>query len=203
MLLRTSVFLLLLVALPFAISCGDDDDGNGAATTSGTPTSERGHGTPYPAMILASQAFKDGETIPVQYTCDGDKTSPQLQWTVAPSNARAFVLIVHDPDAPRADGFTHWIVYDIPVGSGHLDPGISPNGQLPGDARQGKNSAGDNAYAPPCPPKGAEAHHYVFTLYALDFPLGLEEGKSKADVEKAMQNHILSQATLTGLYARK
>ncbi|HEX6031638.1 MAG TPA: YbhB/YbcL family Raf kinase inhibitor-like protein [Tepidiformaceae bacterium] len=201
MLLRISLLVLLLAALPLAMSCGDDDDDGNSAT--GTPTSERGHGTPYPAMILASEAFKDGENIPVEFTCDGGRTSPQLQWTVAPSNARAFVLIVHDPDAPRADGFTHWIVYDIPVGSAHLDPGISPNGQLPDGAKEGKNSAGDNAYAPPCPPRADEAHHYVFTLYALDLPLGLEEGKSKADVEKAMQNHILSQATLTGLYARK
>ena len=33
-------------------------------------------------------------------------------------------------------------------------------------------------------------------------PLGVEEGKTKDEVEQAMKGHILSEATLTGLYAR-
>jgi len=46
-------------------------------------------------------------------------------------------------------------------------------------------------------------HHYHFTLSALDVEsLGLQAGATKADVEKAMQGHVLGTADLVGLYQR-
>jgi len=53
----------------------------------------------------------------------------------------------------------------------------------------------------PAPPWGP-AHHYNFTLYALDAPLALQAGASKSQLLSAMHGHILAKATLTGLYAR-
>jgi phosphatidylethanolamine-binding protein (PEBP) family uncharacterized protein len=41
----------------------------------------------------------------------------------------------------------------------------------------------------------------VFTLSALDAPLNLDAGKSRADLDAAIRGHILAQATLTGLFA--
>jgi len=38
-------------------------------------------------------------------------------------------------------------------------------------------------------------------LYALDTELDLPQKSTKADVEKAMEGHIVDQATLTGTYA--
>jgi len=35
----------------------------------------------------------------------------------------------------------------------------------------------------------------------LDSTLGLSRGNTKGDLEKAMEGHIIEQATLTGTYA--
>ena len=51
------------------------------------------------------------------------------------------------------------------------------------------------------PPSGT--HRYFFKLYALDQKLDLPEGKSKAEMEAAMQGHVLDSAELIGLYKRK
>ena len=56
-------------------------------------------------------------------------------------------------------------------------------------------------YGGPCPPKG-KPHRYFFKIYALDTLLNLKPGASKADLEKAMQGHILVQGQLIGVYSR-
>lgn len=151
-------------------------------------------------LALSSPAFHDGAAIPKTYTCDGESISPPLDWTGEPGGTRGFALILHDPDAPHAGGFTHWVVYDLRAGAARLNAGASPHGTLPTGARQGENDAHTSVYAPPCPPSGGSVHHYNFTLYALDANLELGAGKSRADVEKAIQGHVLAQATLTGLF---
>ena len=64
-------------------------------------------------MQLTSSAFSHGEAIPMRYTCEGEDISPEFSWKGAPKETKSFVLILHDPDAPRANGFTHWVVYNI------------------------------------------------------------------------------------------
>jgi Raf kinase inhibitor-like YbhB/YbcL family protein len=57
-------------------------------------------------------------------------------------------------------------------------------------------------YGGPCPPSGT--HHYHFTLSALDVTtLGLQAGATKADVEKAMEGHVVAKAETVGLYQRQ
>src|SRR5262245_40383027 len=63
---------------------------------------------------LKSPAFQAGTSIPQQFTCEGNDVSPELAWQNAPAGAKTFALVVHDPDAPRAGGFTHWVIYNIP-----------------------------------------------------------------------------------------
>jgi len=59
---------------------------------------------------------------------------------------------------------------------------------------------GKAGYGGPAPPD--KRHTYVFKLYALDDELGLSnDDVTKADVEKAMEGHIIEQTTLTGTYA--
>lgn len=151
-------------------------------------------------LALSSPAFHDGADIPKTYTCDGESTSPPLDWTGEPSGTQGFALIVHDPDASHAGGYTHWVVYDLPAGATRLNAAASPHGTLPTGTRQGENDAHTSVYAPPCPPSGGSAHRYTFTLYALDANLGLGSSKSQADVEQAIQGHILAQTTLTGMF---
>ncbi len=135
--------------------------------------------------------MQPGGTIPRRHTCDGENVSPPLAIEDVPPGAKSLALIVDDPDAP-AKVWVHWVMFDIPVQAGIAE------GARPG--RQGINDFGKKGYGGPCPPSGT--HRYFFKLYALDRNLGLPEGSTKQQVEKAMAGHILGQAELMGRYSR-
>ena len=152
------------------------------------------------ALLLSSTAFKQGDKIPVKYTCDGQDISPPLEWGEPPPGTQAFALIVDDPDAP-VGVFTHWVIFNIPSDSRKLAEAIPTQVQLSSGALQGKNDFGRMGYGGPCPPPG-RPHRYQFTLYALDQPFDLKAGVSKKQLLGAMQGHILAQGQLTGTYQR-
>lgn len=147
------------------------------------------------SFSLTSSAFTDGEPIPKRHTCDGEDVSPDLNWTDAPEGTQALALVVTDPDARD---FVHWIAYDLTgTPSGGLPGGVSSSPDAP---PQGANSFGRTGYGGPCPPSGT--HRYVFTISALDQPLGLTGTPGIDDIEGAMAGHVLARATLTGTYHR-
>ena len=149
---------------------------------------------------LSSAAFTHGAIIPAQHTCDGEDLSPPLSWTGIPVERRSLALICDDPDAPRKT-WVHWVLYNLPGESVELSAGIPGVPELPSGARQGRNDSGEIGYSGPCPPPG-KPHRYYFRLYALDIMLTLPHGVSKAELESAMENHILAQGTLMGTYQR-
>ncbi|EHC18516.1 YbhB/YbcL family Raf kinase inhibitor-like protein [Fischerella thermalis] len=151
-------------------------------------------------MHLHSPAFLTGNSIPSQYTCDGDNLSPPLSWDSPPNGTVSFALIMEDPDAPK-ETFTHWVVYNLPAHIKHLPEGVVNHATLPGGGVQGKNDFGQLGFGGPCPPSGT--HRYFFKLYALDQILDLPPGASKADVIAAMEGHVLEAAELMGRYARQ
>lgn len=158
-------------------------------------------------LSLTSSAFSQGERIPQvhAYAPEGENLSPPLAWSGVPDGTRELALIVDDPDAPRADPWVHWVVYAIPADSSEIPPGASSGtGTLarPSGAREGKNDFGERSWGGPLPPKGHGTHHYHFKLYALDAPLGLGDGATKADVLHAMAGHVLAEAELVGTYSR-
>ena len=110
------------------------------------------------ALQLASQAFHDGQPIPKKYTCAGQDVSPELFWSGAPPETKALALIVDDPDAPGGV-WVHWVLYDLPTGTGELPEGMPKDRELRNGARQGKNDFGKIGYGGPCPPSGP-AHRY-------------------------------------------
>jgi len=151
-------------------------------------------------MKLESNAFAAGGMIPAKYTCDGDDTSPDLQWDAPPVGTQSLVLIVDDPDAPSGI-FVHWVVYDIPPETRQLPEGVGALSTLEGGGTQGSSSFNRLGYGGPCPPSGT--HRYFFKLYALDQPLGLDSGATKDQVVAAMEGHILDTAELMGRYSRQ
>jgi len=176
---------ICLAALALLAGCG--------RATPGQP--EQAGGTAV-NFTLSSTAFADGQTIPVKHTCDGENSSPPLRWD-GPPQAQSFVLIVDDPDAPGGT-FTHWVLYDIP-GSQHELPEGSPGVGAPG-----KNDFSKVGYGGPCPPRGNGPHRYFFTLYALDIQsLMIRAERTRQEVERAMQGHVLGQAKLMGRYERR
>jgi Raf kinase inhibitor-like YbhB/YbcL family protein len=152
-------------------------------------------------ITLTSSAFQDGGPIPYLYTCEGDDISPPLAWSGAPGVARSYAIICEDPDAPRGT-WIHWVFYNIPGDAVELNKAVPTLPELPSGARHGRHTAGDMAYAGPCPPPG-KPHRYFFRLYALDISLNLAPGATKAELEHAMDQHILAQGELMGTYQHR
>src|SRR4051812_16077354 len=48
---------------------------------------------------LTSLAFRSGEAIPEEHSCDGADASAPLVWKDPPVQTKSFALIVEDPDA--------------------------------------------------------------------------------------------------------
>lgn len=156
------------------------------------------------AFKLKSKAFKNGGEIPTKYTCQGQDISPPLEWSGAPEGTKSFALIVDDPDAPDPAHprmtWVHWILFNIPSYVNSLPEGVTPN-ELPPTVRFGLNDWHRPEYGGPCPPIGR--HRYFFKLYALDTYLEDLEFPTKAQLEQAMNGHILGQAVLIGTYQKK
>ena len=153
------------------------------------------------SLVISSMAFKDGEYIPTHYTADGRDISPALAWSGTPPGTSSLALILHDPDASRPGGFTHWVIFNLPADSKGLLEGVPRQERLDNGAIQGKNDAGTSGYMGPSPPPG-KPHHYHFRLYSLDQPLKLGSSAGRQEVQDNIKGHILAEAELVGLYQR-
>lgn len=152
-------------------------------------------------LSLTSSAFKDGEVIPKRYTCDGEDIHPPLQIDGVDESVRSLVIIMDDPDVPKAvrddQMFDHWVMFNI-------SPEVRKIDEREVVGTLGNNTRGVAAYTGPCPPSQFEPkeHRYIFQLYALDTLLSVREGASKEMVKNAMKGHILGKAELMGRYQR-
>lgn len=155
------------------------------------------------SLSLSSTAFSAGNDIPAIFTCDGTNISPPMSWSGIPPAAKSLALIIEDPDAPDPAApqriWVHWLLYDIPISAAGLPQGVRRQ-DLPQGTREGLNDWKNTGYGGPCPPVGR--HRYFHKLYALDMTLPDLGNPTKAQLEKAMQGHIIEQAELIGLYQR-
>ena len=155
------------------------------------------------SLTLQSPDFTHQSDIPSRFTCDGDDISPALSWSGVPQNAKSLVLIVDDPDAPDPAApkmtWVHWVLYNIPPTLKEIPQNIPPSALPPG-ILQGKNDWKRTGYGGPCPPIGR--HRYFHKLYALDTELPDLHHPTKAQLEQAMQGHIIEQTELIGTYQR-
>ncbi|WP_017913059.1 YbhB/YbcL family Raf kinase inhibitor-like protein [Xanthomonas sp. SHU 166] len=126
-------------------------------------------------------------------------------------------------EQPRTE-FVHWVAVNLPadlreIAEGSASDGVVAKGkqQPPGldGARQGLNSytdwfAGDAAmggdyhgYDGPYPPANdLRVHRYFFRLFALDVArLDVPARFTAADALRAMQGHVLAEASLHGTYS--
>ena len=141
-------------------------------------------------LQLASSAFSYGDEIPRQFGYKNGNEEPPLTINGIPEGTKSLALIMDDPDAMGAVGkvWVHWVIWNI-----------NPDTKRFNDALEGMTDFGEVGYGGPAPPD--KRHTYVFKLYALDTKLDLSNESTKADLEKAMEGHIIEQATLTGTYA--
>ena len=145
-------------------------------------------------LKLTSSSFSDGGEIPRIFGYKNGNKHPTLFVSEMPEGTEYLTLIMDDPDAMGAVGkvWVHWVVWNIwPVSNTGVVDAKS--------GTEGMTDFGEVGYGGPAPPD--KRHTYIFKLYALDIKLDLPNESTKADVEKAMEGHIIEQATLEGTYA--
>ncbi|MFN7983479.1 MAG: YbhB/YbcL family Raf kinase inhibitor-like protein [Vicinamibacterales bacterium] len=170
--------------------------GAGLASAQNPPAGGGRGGGGLAMLTVSSTSFADGGEIPAKYA-GAQGVSPQLSWTGAPASTAAFVLIMHDVDVAIPAGnlhndITHWVVYNIPASATSIPEG----GPIPSGA--GQLSMRGPQYMGPAPPAGHPFHHYVFQVYALNAPLELAAGATRADIEKAMEGKIVARGAYVG-----
>ncbi|MBH2044183.1 MAG: YbhB/YbcL family Raf kinase inhibitor-like protein [Comamonadaceae bacterium] len=160
---------------------------------------------------LSSPDIKAGGKIPASFEfngfgCSGDNKSPALQWSGAPKGTKSFAVTVYDPDAPTGSGWWHWMVINIPADVSELpgNAGAANSTTLPKGAVQARIDYGINAWGGVCPPKGDQAHRYIFTVHALK----TEKLEVPADATAALTGYMingnsLGKAHFTATYGRK
>jgi Raf kinase inhibitor-like YbhB/YbcL family protein len=177
--MRPALWPLMLAAL--AAGCG----GNGDRLSGDLPRAPA-------ALHVSSPAFIDGSRLPPRYTCDGAGDEPPVQAGTVPPSTRELVLVVSDPDAPGGD-YVHVTRYGLSRrGAGSVNRG----------GQEGRNSNGDLGWTAPCPPEGDEAHRYVWSVYALRDPTGLDAGAEPGEVADALRDGVLANGTITARFGR-
>lgn len=132
------------------------------------------------------------------YGCCGENVSPQLSWVCAPENTKSFAIICHDPDAPRPNGWYHWLVVNINKNINSIKKAGHIEGSL-----ETITDFEKEGYGGACPPVGHGIHHYNFTIYALDVEtINVIKDTKPTDVEKEILKHVIAKSTITGLFER-
>ena len=153
------------------------------------------------AIQINSSAFEAGRPIPKKHTGEGADVSPPLVWSSLPEGTAELALICDDPDAPTAEPWVHWVIYNIPADSDRLPEAVPATEKLETGALQGRNNFGKIGYGGPCPPRG-KPHRYFFRLYALDGKLAVGGGLTRKALLEETKGHVLETAELYGTYGR-
>ena len=173
------------------------------AAAGGPAAGHHPEGGPPVKFALTSPSFSPRAEIPSRHTCDGEDVSPALAWSGVPKGTKSFALIVDDPDAPDPKApktvWVHWVLYNLPAGTTSLPPGLHARAQ-PQGTLEGLNDWKQPGWRGPCPPIGR--HRYFHKLYALDVVLPDLGRPNKAQLERAMEGHVLARVELVGTYQR-
>ena len=166
---------------------------------------------------LKSEGIRNGLILdPYGINADNNKQGvPQrslpYEWEGVPEGTKSFAIVFQDYDNVPDEGFSwlHWLVADIPAVIRSLADNAS---REDGTLVQGTNSwsipYGPYAeieedltrhYGGPAPER---RHEYETKIYALDAVLGLQPGFYYNELLRAMEGHILAEATLKGCYGK-
>src|ERR1700740_1617969 len=142
-------------------------------------------------MRLLSSAIQEGKRIPPRFTCEGENISPEFYWVKAPKETKS---------SPRDNGFSHWLLYDIPPNVTHIPENLPRQASVADSGLQGKNDSGKLGYTGPCPP--SRRHRYFARLYALRKQLDLPPGATPMEVKIALEGKVIEQTELMGTFAK-
>lgn len=142
-------------------------------------------------LAVTSADIQQGERIPERLSADGGNETPTIVVSGVPAGAVELALVVHDPDAPLANGFTHWVVYGLPAVDGPIDES---------QGRGAANGTGATGWFGPQPPAGHGEHHYYVWVYALSS--AVEGTPSREEFLAGSADAILEQNRLVGTFSR-
>ena len=189
---RFSLFPIVLATAIFFTSCGSGNDNNSEFDPERSLIA---------SIAISSAAFDDGKSIPVEYTCDGNNTSPHLRWSDVPAATRSIAILVDEPDTPEGI-LRHWSVYNIPSGYRSLPAGQANIAKLKDSIRQASNAFDKVGYSGPCPPEGKD-HEYAFFIYALSEIIDLDDDANPLDISTALRGKVIGIGSFSGIYARR
>jgi len=157
-------------------------------------------------MKVISKAIQNNKTISRKYICSnqgGQNYSPDLKWSSVP-NAKSYVVLVFDPDAPSGTWF-HWLLTNIAPEIIQL-PALPANPKKilevsGGKIKQGKNSWGKLGYIGPCPPPGKK-HRYYYMVYALDTIIN-DVIYIPETFLATIKGHVIDKGHIIGIFQRQ
>src|SRR5881296_1834452 len=102
-----------------------------AATTRSADA--RYHGKLQKTIQVSSNSFKADQEMPVDFSCRGKSTAPDITWAYPAEGTKSYALIAMDWDAPspslRLFPVVHWVLYNIPADRNDI-PENSTNASL-------------------------------------------------------------------------
>ncbi len=213
--MRPTHRIVLLLAAALLISCmlcgcstsSLPDESVAAASPAATITfSPQSSASPVPSAAPATAAPFSASSDGIVDGVIGDAFGARGTQLSGFVPTRSLPLTVSDPPAgtaclavsmtdPDGGDWVHWLAVDIPVG----DIPENASVDLAETMRQGLNDFGSIGYGGPTPPSGT--HTYVFTVYALSAPAGLEDGFGLDAFEQAVGELSLGSVVFTGAYS--
>ena len=150
------------------------------------------------AFTLTSPAFTDGGTLPAEFTCDGKRASPPLEWSKAPAGTQSFAITMHHIPGP-GDKHVYMVIYNIPADVHVLPKNSKDLGTF------GVNTVnGQQEYTPPCS-KGPGPKKYTMTVYALSAAPKMDQPASSVTMDillAAIKDTTLATAQMSVTYSR-
>ncbi len=115
------------------------------------------------------------------YSHGGKNICPKITWNCV-ENAKSYVIIMEDPDAV-ASTFIHLFLYVEPINNSSCNT-------ISNKLYFGKNSLNENSYFGPCAPKDTGVHRYIFTIYALDKKIKINNNNDKINSSRNFINKL-------------
>jgi Raf kinase inhibitor-like YbhB/YbcL family protein len=151
-------------------------------------------------VVVTSTALRPDGRLKDRYSAYHENISPPLSWTAAPG-ARAWAVIVEDPDAPQEHPFIHWMIWNIPGEALGLPEGLPTTAVVaPQGAIQGRNGQQGLGYFGPRPPVGHGLHRYYFQVFALDDTIDMGPETPLSDLLNALKARTLASGEMVATY---
>jgi Raf kinase inhibitor-like YbhB/YbcL family protein len=152
-------------------------------------------------IVVTSPSQQPDGRLADRHSAYFDNISPPLAWTHAP-DVQAWAVIVEDPDAPRAQPFVHWMIWNIRGEARSLPEGLSNSDYLPTPQGgiQGRNDMGGHGWFGPRPPAGHGVHRYYFQVFALDDFIEMGPDTKLRELLNALKGHTIAKGEMMATY---